>query len=86
MTVVEEYIDNFTESSGMSRYEAAEHVRGVAQSVMNEERPRRIEQLRKIATEGEAAAKELVELGAVGAPRKTAKKRASRKKTEAVAG
>ena len=83
---IDDLISAKMDELSVSRYEAADCLMARAQQVMQEERENRIAELRKIANEGEAAAKELVELGAVGAPRKTAKKRSPRKKTEAVAG
>ena len=63
-----------------SRYECAESVRDWSQSIMDAERDNRITELRRIANEGEAAAKELVELGAVGAPRHNDKQKARDKR------
>jgi len=62
-----------------SRYQAAQLCRDTAQRIMDDEKANYIAELRKIAEQGEGAAKELVALGAVGRPRKSAE---ARKPTE----
>ncbi len=84
--VTQQKLELLLEEMFSSRYENADAIREWAQSVLDQERDIRIAQLREMSNRGREADKQLVELGAVGAPRKTAKKRSPRKKTEAVAG
>jgi len=67
-----------------SRYQAAQLCRDTAQKIMDEEKANYIAELRRRADVYESATRELVALGAVGRPRKSADRKRAPKaaKTE----